>query len=169
MMSPEKRAQLISQYQRGPDEFEAALAEIPEESLDWKPGSEDWSVHEIVCHCADSETSGYTRIRTLIAEPNAYIVGYDQDRWATVFDYARVPIESALAVIRAVRAHTASLLDSLPEEAWSSVGRHSDAGAYTAEDWLRTYGVHLSDHADQIRRVHRKWLSQNKQTTSHTQ
>ncbi|MGI8484730.1 MAG: DinB family protein [Thermomicrobiales bacterium] len=156
-MTPQQRAQLIAQYERGPTDLETALLEVPVEARNWHPSPEDCSVHEIVCHCADSETSGYTRIRMLAAEPSPLIVGYDQDRWAVLFDYRNIPLESALAVIRAVRLHTAILLNTLPDETWAKTGQHSESGVYTADDWLRIYGVHLSDHADQIRRVSRQW------------
>ena len=51
------------------------------------PGAGKWSVHEVVVHCADSETNAALRIRYLIAEKEPLIVGYDQDAWARVFDY----------------------------------------------------------------------------------
>lgn len=161
-MTPQQRAMLIALYRRGPEELEAALAEVPEEARNWRPAPDEWTVHEIVCHCADSETSGYTRLRMLAAEPSPKIVGYDQELWATYFNYATIRIESALVVVRAVRAHTSILLDSLPDEAWKKVGIHSESGRYSTDDWLNTYGVHLSDHADQIRRTHGQWLQQSK-------
>jgi hypothetical protein len=35
----------------------------------------------------------------------------------------------------------------------AAAGTYSESGAYTVEDWLRIYGVHAHDHADQIRRA----------------
>ena len=108
------------------------------------------TVCEIVVHCADSETNAHGRIRYLAAEPDPLIVGYDQEEWARVFDYHARPLAPALATIEAVRANTAALIRSFPEDAWTRVGRHSDSGSYSAEDWLRIYAAHLHDHADQI-------------------
>jgi len=157
---PEQRALLIQQYRRGPSELEAALSETTEASRSWRPGRGEWTIHEIICHCADSETSGYVRIRMLAAESSPLIVGYDQDLWATLFDYASLPLETSLSVVRAVRASTSDLLDRLPETVWIKEGRHSESGVYDADTWLSIYGVHLTEHAEQIRRNHKQWVEQ---------
>lgn len=159
-MTPERRAQLIEQYRSGPDEFDAALAEVPAEALDWIPAQDEWSIRQIVLHCADAEAVGYARVRMLMAEPSPLIVSYDQDRWATCLDYATVPIGPALSVICAVRELTSILLDTLPAEAWTRTGHHTESGAYSADDWLTMYGAHLLVHVIQIRETLRQWQTQ---------
>ena len=144
------REQLIAQYADGPARLRAAFDRIPAEVRQWRPAPGAWSAHEVVVHCGDSETNAAGRIRSLVAEPAPLIVGYDQDAWAVVLDYHALPVEPAFAAVEAVRANTAALLRALPEAAWARVGRHSESGTYSAEDWLRTYAVHLHDHADQI-------------------
>jgi hypothetical protein len=145
-----EREALIQQYADGPARLRAALATVPAEAMKWRPKPGEWSAHEVVCHCADSETNSYARIRFVIAEKEPTIVGYDQDNWARVFDYHARPLEPSLAVVDAVRASTAALIESLPEEAWRRFGQHTESGHYTAEDWLRIYADHLEVHARQI-------------------
>ena len=116
----------------------------------WRPAPGEWSAHEVVIHCADSETNAHGRIRYLVAEPEPLIVGYDEAVWAEVLAYHDRPLEPAFATVEAVRANTAALIRSFPEEAWRRAGRHTGSGAFSAEDWLRVYGVHLHEHADQI-------------------
>ena len=48
----------------------------------WRPEPGEFSVHEIICHCADSETNSHGRIRYVLAEDNATIIGYDPNVWA---------------------------------------------------------------------------------------
>lgn len=60
-------------------------------------------------------------------------------------------------MVTAVRAHTTELLRRLPALAWDKVGRHTESGRYTAEDWLRIYARHVEDHADQIQATARAW------------
>jgi hypothetical protein len=156
-MTPEERQTAIDKYERGPADLEAALSEAPDEARTWRPAPGDWTIHEIVVHCADSETSGYSRIRMMAAEPEPIIAGYDQDAWTTYFDYHTIPLDRSLAVIRAVRAHTAPLLRTLPNEAWAKQGTHTESGPYFTTDWLGIYSVHLSDHAAQIRRNLQAW------------
>jgi DinB family protein len=145
-----ERDALIRQYADGPARLEAALAAVPAEALQWRPKSGEWSAHEVVVHCADSETNAAARIRYLAAEADPVILGYDEAGWARRFDYHNHPIEAALVLVEAVRANTAALIRRLPEDAWQRVGRHTESGRYSAEDWLRIYAEHLEIHARQI-------------------
>ena len=156
-LTSEQREELIRRYERGPTLLKAALAKVPAEARKWRPGEGKWSVHEVVCHCGDSEANGALRIRYLAAEKDPLIVGYDQAHWARVFDYHSAPLEPALAVVEAVRANTALLLRRLPEKARSAVARHTESGRYTAEDWLNSYAEHLEKHSGQIERNLAAW------------
>lgn len=149
-LTPSETAVLIAQYAAGPDVLRAALAMVPTAAMQWRPAEDEWSVHEIVVHCADSETASAHRIRVLIAEPDPLIVGYDQAAWATLLNYHARPLDLALEAVTAARSSTAEFVRSLASDAWARSGRHSESGHYTAEDWLRVYAVHLHDHADQI-------------------
>lgn len=145
-----ERERLIQQYADGPSRLKAAFVKVPEEARKWRPAAGEWSAHEIICHCADSENNAAARIRYLVTERNPVVLGYNQDEWAVRLDYNSHPLELSQAVVEAVRANTVALLRRLPEEAWTKVGRHTESGCYTAEDWLRIYAEHLENHARQI-------------------
>jgi DinB superfamily len=145
-----EREALIARYQAGPALLKAALAKVPPEAVQWRPAPGEWSAHEIVVHCADSEANAALRIRYLVAEPDPLIVGYDQEEWARRFDYHDLPLEPALLTVEAVRANTVPLLRRLPEQAWAKVGRHTESGTYSADRWLEIYAAHLEEHAAQI-------------------
>jgi hypothetical protein len=146
-----EREALIARYADGPARLRAALARAPSEALQWRPAPDAWSIHEVVVHCADSETNAAMRIRYLAFEPEPRVVGYDQERWAVAGDYHNHPVDLALATVEAVRANTVPLLRRLPEEAWRKAGQHSEhAEPYTAERWLAIYAAHLEEHAAQI-------------------
>lgn len=97
------------------------------------------------------------RIRTLIAEPTPMIVGYDQNTWVTMFATNDVDPELALQAVTMARRWTTPLLMKMTDDQWSCVGTHSESGTYSAMDWLKTYAVHLHDHAEQIRSNLRVW------------
>ena len=156
-MTPAERRDLITRYANGPELLRAALAEVPEAAMQWRPAPGKWSVHEVIIHCADSESNAHGRIRTLVAEPDPKILGYDQDLWAKVFDYHSRPLGPALVTIEAVRANTVPILESLTEKDWKKMGTHTESGPYGAEDWLKSYGTHLEVHAAQIRRNVTGW------------
>jgi hypothetical protein len=149
-LSQAEREGLIRRYAEGPARLKAALATVPAEALQWRPKPGEWSAHEVVVHCADSETNGAGRIRYLAAEADPVIQGYDEAEWARRFDYHQLPLEPALALVEAVRVNTTALLRRMPEDAWARVGRHTESGRYGAEDWLTIYAEHLEVHAAQI-------------------
>ena len=158
-LSRSERDTLIAQYAAGPARLRAALATVPTEAMKWRPAPGEWSAHEIVCHCADSETNSYARIRLLLTEADPVIQGYDQDRWAKTLDYHSHPLEPALATVDGVRANTAALIRRLPDEAWTRAGRHTESGRYTAEEWLKIYADHLEGHARQIEKNVELWTT----------
>jgi hypothetical protein len=156
-MNRAEREQLIQQYADGARRLREAYAKVPEAARQWRPAPGEWSAHEVAVHCADSETSSFSRIRFLAAEKEPVIQGYDQEAWARVFDYHALPAETALAVVDAVRASTTALIRTLPEAAWARTGRHTESGSYSAEDWLRIYADHLEGHAQQIEKNVAQW------------
>jgi hypothetical protein len=164
VMNESERRARIQRYEEGPALLRATIATVPAEALQWRPGPGKWSAHEIVCHCADSETISSTRIRFLAGEDRPTIVGYDQDRWAVTFDYHALSLEAALRQIEAVRAWTTTFIRRLPPSAWTREGAHTESGPYTAEKWLVTYSEHLEIHARQIERNLAAWRAAGSRT-----
>lgn len=159
-MSTAERETLIRRYAEGPARLRAAYDKVPPEARQWRPAPGKWSAHEVVVHCADSETNASLRIRYLAAEKEPLIVGYDQEEWARTFDYHQHPVEAAMATVEAVRANTVPLLRRLPDSAWTREGKHTESGRYTGEDWLNTYAAHVENHARQIERNLEAWQAQ---------
>lgn len=143
---------LVDRYLAGVALVDDALADATDADLDRRgPAPGAWCARQVVHHLADSETNSYVRLRRLLAEPApATIQGYDEAHWATVLHYDR-PIDSSLAVFRAVRAASAELLDTLVDVDLARVGVHSDSGTYSIVDWLEIYADHAASHAAQIR------------------
>ncbi|HLJ61630.1 MAG TPA: DinB family protein [bacterium] len=142
MPTPERIAELIRAYADGPRLLEAAVAGIPRDELAFRPGPGHWSIHENAVHVADTELVAAVRMRFVLAEPGATLVGFDQGRWAQTLGYASASLDAALTLFRAVRAPTAELLRQAPAEAWTQTGRHTEAGLVTLE-WLVE---HFADH-----------------------
>lgn len=156
-LTASERAALIDRYERGPAVLTAALAKIPQAAMQWRPAPGKWSAHEVIVHCADSESNAHGRIRYIVAEAQPVIQGYDQDRWATTLDYHSLPLEPALTTVTAVRANTTALLRRLTDADWARVGTHTESGRFGAEDWLKSYAEHLEIHARQLERNLAAW------------
>ncbi len=114
--------------------------------------NQGWSPRQIIHHVADSEAQSYARIRRLIAEPGTLIQGYDEGIWGQceTLGYKELPVAESLAVFRAVRAASLTILSRLSPEQFQNKGTHSETGAYGIIDWIETYTKHPIDHAKQI-------------------
>lgn len=141
---------LVARYRAGVEKVEAALAGATDAQLDARPGPREWSAREVIHHLADSETMAATRLRRLLAEDDPVIHGYDEGRFAEVLHYDR-PIAGSLALLRAVRAASAEILDRLTAADLGRTGTHTESGPYSVRTWIETYLAHPADHAAQIR------------------
>lgn len=146
------RTALLDRFRLGYDAVEGALAGIADEQLDRRLSSGGWTPREVVHHLADSEATAYVRLRRLIAEDGPTIQGYDEPEYARRLHYDR-PIGPSLAVLRAVRAASLQLLETLTPEEWDRSGTHTESGRYSVDDWLSIYAGHAHDHAEQIRQA----------------
>jgi hypothetical protein len=151
-MDAPRRRELIDLYRNGYQLIVDALEGITDAGLDAREAPGEWSPREVIHHLADSEMASALRIRKLIAEENAEIVGYDQDDYAATLFYDR-PIDASLGAFRYARESTSEILDRMTDEQWQREGTHTESGRYKATDWLEIYAVHAVEHADQIRRA----------------
>lgn len=147
------RATLVARYLDGIRELDAVVDGLTEAQLDLRPAAGEWTVREIVHHCADSEMTSAIRLRRLLAEDNPVIDGYDEAAFARRLHYDVRPVAASLAAVRAARETSASILEHLSDADWSRAGTHSQSGPYSVDDWLRIYAAHCHDHAEQARRV----------------
>jgi len=161
LMDTKERNEKIELYGRGFSLLKAALAEVPQEAMKFKPAPTEWSVHEIIIHIADSESNAALRARKLIVEPGGTLMGYDQDVWANTLHYHDHSLEDALEVTRLVRKTTYELLKRLPDEVFSHSVIHPEYEApYTFEKWINIYSAHISGHIEQIKDNMKLWGKQ---------
>lgn len=153
-MTNEERKTLIEKYAAGYEEVTKSLQDFPTESLTAHPIEGKWSAAEIVHHLADSEMNSAIRLRRLLAEERAEIVGYDQEDYAVRFKYNEREIAPSLELFRSSRSTSLQIINYMNEEDWKREGTHNEHGAYTPETWLRIYADHAHNHASQIRRLH---------------
>ena len=147
----------MRRYLAGVTVVESALEGISADELD-RRRADGWSARMVVHHLADSETNSYLRIRRLLAEAAPTLIqGYDEATWARCapLGYESEPIAESLAVFRAVRTSSNSLLSRITAADLDRVGTHSEAGPYSLRDWLTIYAAHAEEHADQIVRARR--------------
>jgi hypothetical protein len=116
-----------------------------------KPGK--WSVVEVLQHLADTEMMYGVRGRLVLSEERPVIVGYDQDRWASLFRYHDASPELAMAELRALRAANLLVWRAAGPAELARVGLHSERGEESLGLMLRLMAAHDLVHQRQIDRI----------------
>jgi hypothetical protein len=153
-----ERQEKLELYARAYDLLVDALAQFPREMWHFRAAPDDWTIHEIVIHIADSEANSYIRARRLVAEPGLAVMGYDESRWAQVLEYNQQDAVNALELFRWLRQSTYDLVKNLPEATWGNTVDHPEAGVINLYDWLETYSRHVPNHIEQMESVYAAWL-----------
>jgi len=143
----------INAFEHLPEQIAAAIADLDETQLQFVPAIGEWSVHEVVIHLADAETTGYWRIRRALAEQGSELPAYNEEAWANKLSYRIQDRILALQLFTALRASTAALLRLLPEEAWERVAIHAENGEMSVLDLFDVYVEHGEGHLRQIDQV----------------
>ena len=143
--------ELASAYEAGTREFLQIATSVPAEKLDVNDG-ENWSSRQVIHHCADSEAQSFARLKRLIAEPGSAIQGYDEGAWGKnpTLGYTVLPVETSMAVFKAVRAGSLEIIKRLEPEQLKNVCIHSEKGEFSLQQWVTAYTRHAIEHADQI-------------------
>ncbi len=151
------RSEIIESYGRAYDRLVDSLRSFPREMWTYRPDENDWTIHEIIIHIADSEVNSYVRCRRLIAEPGSEVMGYDEMGWARRLRYHDQDPADALELFRILRRSTYDLIRQLPESTWSNTVTHSESGRMSFDEWLHTYERHIPEHVAQMRVIYETW------------
>jgi hypothetical protein len=158
-MNHEERLAKIESYGAAYKELVEAIQWFPREIWDFRPSSEEWTIHEIIVHITDSEANSYARCRRLIAEPGQSVMAYDEMQWARALDYPAQSTEDALELFKWLRRTSYNLVKNQPQSVWSNTIHHPENGTMTMDDWLDTYERHVREHVEQMQGVYGKWLA----------
>lgn len=146
----QSRQEKIESYGRAYMTLVEALEKFPREMWQFKPSPDDWSVHELVVHIADSEANSYGRGRKAIVEPGSTVMAYDEAQWAKTLNYHERSADDALELFKWLRGTTYQLLCTLPESVWAHTIEHPENGTMTLDDWLDVYERHVPEHIAQM-------------------
>jgi len=160
-MNSTERNEKIELYGKGFDMLVHVLQDVPSEIWQIKPAPNEWSIHEVIVHLADSESNAALRARMLIVEPGGTVMGYDQDQWVDTLNYHEHDLEDALEVVRLARKTTYALLKKQPDEIFEHIVMHPEYNKpYTFENWLNIYSAHIPGHIEQIMNNYKIWRDQ---------
>lgn len=131
-----------------PDRLEQLIAASTQEKLQQRPSPKKWSVRDILCHLADSETAYAFRLRQTVAEAHHLIQPYDQDAFAAAYE-ERTPREG-LDAFSALRRWNLLFIRSAVPAALPKAVTHPERGTMTFQTILETMAGHDLNHLAQI-------------------
>ncbi len=143
----------FASYESTPSQLLAAIESLSEVSMKYRPVEEEWSIHEVIIHLADSEAMGFYRLRKTIAEEGSTLQVYDEGAWAKNLSYQSQDIPLASTLFAALRASSIALLRSLPVETWERTSMHAENGIMSLYDIFIVYLQHGNVHLQQIERL----------------
>ena len=139
------------------DEFEVAGAKLrkaisglEKAELLWIPppgaGIGRWSIQQVVLHLMDDEIIWSARMKTIIAEDNPQILGFDESKFASQLFSEEQDAELAARIVDLNRRQFAPVLRKLPDSAFQRTGRHNDLGVITLAQSVQWTNEHLDHH-----------------------
>src|SRR5277367_6386606 len=127
-----------------------AIHGLSPKQLKWKPEPAKWSIAEILAHLSDAEIVGSWRMRSALGANGTTIQPFDQDMWASLFQYVGRNAQLSLEVFRVLRENNLAMLQALPRESWENYGMHLERGKETITHIVRMFAGHDLNHLQQI-------------------
>jgi uncharacterized damage-inducible protein DinB len=136
-----------------PKKFASLIKGKSKKQLTRRPAPGKWSVAEILAHLADAEIVLSWRLRQTLSSNGVAIQPFDQDVWATTFNYARQDPKQSLARYSVLRESNLGLLKSVPKPLWDNYGVHQERGNETVAHVVRMIAGHDLNHLGQVEKI----------------
>lgn len=127
-----------------------AISGLNAVQLKWRPQPAKWSIAEIIAHLADAEVVASWRMRSVIGENGVTIQPFDQDAWASTFNYRARDAKRSLEVFKTLRENNLAMLKEIPKETWDNYGMHLERGKETIAHSARMFAGHDTNHVLQV-------------------
>ena len=147
LLEPAALARLLAASAASLEEEMRALGEDSR----WHPAPGEWCANEVLGHILEAEARGFNgRIRTMLAETDPALVGWDQVGVATArADCERDPL-GLLAEFLALRDDSLALIRSLEPADLERSATHDRVGRLTIADVLAEWVHHDRNHLRQM-------------------
>jgi hypothetical protein len=152
-MNPSRdRRAALARYREGPELLERSIRGLDDEQLDFPPGRGGWTIRQIVHHVVDGDDFWKIGVKAALGNPPGEITldwywTLPQETWAERWRYDRRPLETSLALFRAIRSHVAELVAVAPDGWDRTIGFRNRDG--TVETISVGFMVEMqADHVD---------------------
>jgi hypothetical protein len=154
-------AHVLARFEAATAELEALLAPLPVSRLQTEVHPAGWTLAQVIHHIADGDDLRKACILAGLGEaaPAFGLEWYwsvPQDRWSQSWHYADRPIADSLALLRANRSITATLL-AMTARWWERQvairSRSGELETTTLLDVVASQADHALQHIDEIRQA----------------
>lgn len=150
IVTHEAITEAIEQIKAFPANVFKAVSPLSINQLDtpYRPGG--WTIRQLVHHCSDSHMTAFIRFKLALTEDNPTVKPYDEAKWANLSD-ASLPIESSLAIIKAVHLKWGVIFDSMKPEDFKKTYFHPEKNrSQQLEEVTLMYAWHSQHHLAHI-------------------
>lgn len=135
------------------DAVRAELAAVPADRHGIPEAPGKWSLRQVVQHLADVELAYGWRIRLVLTADRPPLHGFDENAWMRRLRGDDTDLESALAMLTALRHDLLRLLDGCTPSDLARVGVHSERGEESLGLLVRVFAGHDLVHRRQLARI----------------
>ena len=143
----------IAMQREAPTTIAQLLQNVPVAKLKQAPAPGKWSITQIVMHLPEDELTSTWRYRQMLEHDTPDLLGFDQDLWARLSDYASWDPQDAVAMFRLLREANLKMFAQLAPEQWERQGVHAERGRLTVRSLCCHMAAHDINHIEQIRRI----------------
>ncbi len=126
-------------------------AGLPEATLAYRPGENEWSIKEIAGHLRDHAQFLHRRLYVMIKLEEPRLEAYDQEALVRDRNPQAAPIEQLLTEFSAQRGETIDMLADLVHWNWARTGHHAELGRLSVRQLVDRAVAHDATHLAQIR------------------
>ena len=129
----------------------AELRALGPDGAAWSPAPGEWCAKEVVGHLIEAERRGFAgRIRTLLAEDEPNLIGWDQPAIAAARRDCAKSVEAILDEFLPYRAQAVALARSLSTADLTRAGIHPEVGRLTVAEVAAEWVHHDRNHVRQL-------------------
>lgn len=148
-----KGRDVLGVIEETPATLGALIAGVDDARLRKAPAPGKWSVQQILAHLVDTDMVMGYRVRRILETDGAELQAFDQNSWAVLGHYDRIPVARSLERIRVQRGAHVDLLRSLQPAQLERYGMHSERGKETVDHIQRMWAGHDLNHRGQIEAI----------------
>ncbi len=153
-----KYKKMLDEYLAGVDRLNEKLKNLSETMFHFKSKRKDsWTIKEHIIHLVDSETNGFIRCKSIIAQPNSECYVMDEDNWTKNISRKNEDVNKYIQLFGIIRHIIYDLLIDEPEENWNKNyfirDYKGERKNVTIEKCIELYNDHLNFHIDYIDRI----------------